>query len=43
MKQYLIKWKDWESKHNTWESKKNCENVKHLITKFYNREEFNRM
>ncbi len=43
MKQYLIKWKDWKSKHNTWESKKNCENVKHLIAKFHNREESNRM
>jgi hypothetical protein len=36
VKQFLVKWKDWESKHNTWESKKNCENVKHLITKFHN-------
>jgi hypothetical protein len=38
IKQYLIKWKDWESEHNTWESEKNCENVKHLIAKFHNRQ-----
>ncbi len=38
VRQYLIKWKDWESKHNTWKSEKNCENAKHLIAKFHNRE-----
>jgi hypothetical protein len=38
VKQYLIKWKDWRSKHNTWKSEKNCENVKHLITKFHDRQ-----
>jgi hypothetical protein len=37
VKQYLIKWKDWKSEHNTWKSEKNCENVKHLITNFHNR------
>jgi hypothetical protein len=38
VKQYLIKWKDWESKHNTWKAKKDCENVKHLIAEFHNRQ-----
>ncbi len=38
VKQYLIKWKDWESKHNIWKSEKDCENVKHLIAKFHNRQ-----
>jgi hypothetical protein len=38
MKQYLIRWKKRKSKHNTWESEKNCENVKHLIAKFHNRQ-----
>jgi hypothetical protein len=38
VKQYLIKWKDWKSKHNIWESEKNCENVKHLIAEFHNRQ-----
>jgi hypothetical protein len=38
VKQYLMKWKDWESKHNIWKSEKNCENVKHLIAKFHNRQ-----
>ncbi len=37
VKQYLIKWTDWKSEHNIWKSKKNCENVKHLILKFQNR------
>ncbi len=38
VKQYLIKWEDWKSKHNTWKSEKDCENVKHLIAKFHNRQ-----
>jgi hypothetical protein len=38
VRQYLIKWKDWRSKHNTWKSEKDCENVKNLIAKFHNRQ-----
>jgi hypothetical protein len=44
VRKYLIKWKDWESKHNIWKSEKNCENAKHLIAKFHNRQKkFNQM
>jgi hypothetical protein len=31
--QYLIKWLKWESEHNSWMSRKNCENATNLITK----------
>jgi hypothetical protein len=35
--QYLVKWLEWESEHNSWVSRKNCENATDLITKFENR------
>jgi hypothetical protein len=35
--EYLMQWKNWESKHNSWVSRKDCENVADLILKFENR------
>jgi hypothetical protein len=35
--EYLMQWKNWESKHNSWVTRKDCENVADLILKFENR------
>jgi hypothetical protein len=36
----LIKWKAWNSKHNSWVSKKNCLNSLKLINEYESRQQF---
>ncbi len=35
--EYLMQWKKWKSKHNSWVIRKDCVNVADLILKFENR------